>query len=153
MPPGVKVLKLLILWGSVGVFIGLWLWFFNDIWTIDKQPVSLNQKALYVASAIGGVLGTFFAVSMGVERRDPQKNAMKLAPGSTLLGTPSPQEKGISDSLATVAVWGYGLVGIGAVITLFVHSAESPGAVETLATVFGGYLLAIITAAFKPGQA
>jgi hypothetical protein len=153
LPSGIKLLRLLILWGAVGVFVGLWMWFFGVIWTDDAEPVELDQSALYVASAIGGLLGTFFGVSMGVERRDPDKDASQLAPGSTLLGTPDPREKGVSDSLTTAAVWAYALVGLVAIVTVFVRSEQAPGAVETLATTFAGFLLAIVAAAFAPGQA
>lgn len=152
VPDGIKLLRFLILWGAVLLFVGLWVWFFRDIWTDDAKPVQLNQKALYVASTIGGILGTFFGVSMGVERRDPKKDARRIAPGTTLLGTPI-TEKGVTDSLATAAVWAYALVGLAAVVTVFVRSGQCPGAVETLATAFGGFLLAIVAAAFAPGQA
>jgi hypothetical protein len=152
VPDGIKLLKFLILWGAVLLFLGLWIWFFWDIWTNDATPVPLNQKALYVASTIGGILGTFFAVAMGVERKDPEKNASRLAPGPTLLGTPGSAQNGITDNLATAAVWAYALVGVGAIVTVFIRSAQSPGAVETLASAFGGFLLAIVTAAFAPGQ-
>jgi hypothetical protein len=47
--------------------VALWIWFFWDIWEHDAKPVHLNAKALYVSSAIGGILGTFFAIAMGVE--------------------------------------------------------------------------------------
>jgi len=151
MPDGVKLLRFAILWGAVALFVALWIWFFSEIWTEDSEPVRLNQKALYVASAIGGILGTFFGVSMGVERRDPNKNASQLAPGSTLLGS-TPNERGVTDTIATAAVWAYALVGVAAIVTVFARSAQAPGAVETLATVFVGFLIAILAAAFAPGQ-
>jgi hypothetical protein len=152
VPDGIKLLRFVFLWGAVVLFLGLWVWFFVDIWTKDDEPVDLDQKALYLAAGLGGILGTFFGVSMGVERKDPDKDARKVAPGSTLLGTSTPAEKGVTDSLATFAVWVYALVGLGAIVTVFVHSPRAPGAVETLATTFGGFLLAIVTAAFAPGQ-
>lgn len=149
---GIKLLRFLILWGAVLLFVALWIWFFWDIWGHDAKPVHLNAKALYVSSVIGGILGTFFGIAMGVERKDATKDAKKIAPGSTLLGTPSPEERGLTDSLATAAVWAYALVGLAAIVTVFVRSAQSPGAVETLASAFGGFLLAIVAAAFAPGQ-
>lgn len=153
VPDGIKLLRFVFLWGAVLLFVILWLWFFAEIWTNDDEPVDLDQKALYLASALGGILGTFFGVSMGIERKDPDKDARRAAPGSTLLGTPTPSERGLTDSLATVAVWAYALVGVGAITTVFVHSPRASGAVETLATTFGGFLLAIVAAAFAPGQA
>jgi hypothetical protein len=152
LPNGVKLLRFFILWGAVLVFVALWIWFFWVIWRNDATPVDLNQKALYVASVLGGILGTFFGVAMGVERKDPAKDASNVAPGSTLLGTRTLDHKGVTDTLATVAVWAYALVGILAIVTVFVRSAQCPGAVETLATAFGGFLLAIVGAAFAPGQ-
>ena len=147
-----KLLRFVILWGAVLLFIALWGWFFYDIWTNDDEPFDLDATALYVASALGGILGTFFGVSMGIERKDPNKDASRVAPGSTLLGTPTPYDRGVTDSLATAAVWGYALVGLGAIATVLVHSPRTPESVETLATTFGGFLLAIVTAAFAPGQ-
>lgn len=144
-------MRLLILTGAVLLFLALWLWFFYEIWSKDDTPVDLNQRALYVAGLLGGILGTFFGVSLGVERKDPKKDTRRLTPGATLLGTQE-DDKGAPEAVATAAVWVYALVGAAAVASVMLRSAQCPGAVETLATTFGGFLLAIVTAAFAPGQ-
>jgi hypothetical protein len=69
-----------------------------------------------------------------------------------LIGTETTEEKGRTDALATVALFAYAAVGVAALATVLFKSLQSPAAVETMATTFGGLVLALFAAAFAPGQ-
>jgi hypothetical protein len=148
---GVKGLRFVLLWAGVLFFVGCWVWFFWEIWTKDAHPVALNARALYLSSAVGGVLGTFFALAMGIDRNAPDKTN-NLRPGATLIGNPG-NDSQITDYFATAAVYAYAAVGIGSIVTWIVRSAQSPPAVAALASVFAGFLVAAIGAALMPDQA
>lgn len=148
---GVWIVRFALLWGAVGTFVALWGWFFWVIWTADGAA-ELSAKAVYVASALGGVLGTFFAVALGIQRKDVTKDVRELRVGETLLGTPDTARKGIGEALATFALIAYAAVGVGALATVLFRSEQSPDSVETVATAFGGLVLVLFTAALAPGQ-
>jgi hypothetical protein len=147
---GAKGLRFVLLWVAVLFFVGCWVWFFWEIWTKDAHPVTLNARALYLSSAVGGVLGTVFALAMGTERTDPDKTN-NLRPGATLIGNPG-DDKEWTDHLASWAAFAYAAVGIGAIVTWVVRSAQSPPAVEALSSVFAGFLVAALGSALAPGQ-
>jgi hypothetical protein len=151
MTADTRVLRLLVLWGTLGAYLALWAWFFWVVWTTDSQPADLSPKALYAASSLGGILGSFFAVSLGIQRQDVHIDASELRLGRTLLGTPYGGE-GRADAFATAGVYAYAIVGVAALVTVLFRSEQSPESLETMATVFGGLVLTLFASAFAPGQ-
>jgi hypothetical protein len=145
MPRGVGAIRLLFLVGGLVAFAGLYIYFFVEIWTVDgKKPPAIDKQLVYVASVLGGVLGTFFAVALGIQRKDPDTDHTKLSLGPTLLGT-----TGRGTAIATAALWIYFGVGLGAGVTAIFRSVQSPDSIKALASVFGGYGLAVFSAAFS----
>jgi hypothetical protein len=115
MPRGVGAIRFLFLVGGLAVFAGLYIYFIVKIWQASAgKPPNFDNQLVYVASALGGVLGTFFAVALGVQRQDPQVDHSKLQLGTTLL-----QKIGaVGAALATSALWVYAAVGAAAGITV-----------------------------------
>jgi hypothetical protein len=126
-------------------FVGLYVYFFIEIWGVDGNvPPDLDKQLVYAASLVGGVLGTFFAIALGVQRKDPDTDQKKLNLGPTLVG-----EGGkVSVILANTALILYTLVGVAAVVTAFAKSTQSPDAIKALAATFGGYAFAVFAGAF-----
>jgi hypothetical protein len=152
MARGVPALKALLLWGAFGTYAGIWIWFFVEIWNASNGSAPhLNAQAIYAVSVLGGTLGTFFSVALGIERKDSRTDVTELRPGATLLQV-EPGTKTVGTALATAAVWGYALIGTFALVTVLVHPGESPAQVKALASAFGAVVVALFAAAFAPGQ-
>jgi hypothetical protein len=144
-PRGVTFIRALFVVAGLLVFAGLYAYFIIEIWTTDeKKPPSLDKQLVYVASLLAGILGTFFAVALGIQAKDPDINQRELKLGTTLVA----QERGPGAALGTVALWLFFAVGAASVITAFVKTVESPDSIKALAATFGGYGLAIFGAAF-----
>lgn len=147
----VSRLRAILLWLGVTAFFVGWIWIFIRISRADGKPPKFDRDVLYGISVIGGVLGTFFAVSMGVQRKDPNTDARKLQIGKTLVA--GEDTTALSARLATWTLYGYAAVGILAIIFSKWKSLESPDLIKGQAATFAGYIAALVTAAFAPGQA
>jgi hypothetical protein len=131
--------------GCLLVFAGLYVYFIIKVWTADGDQVpDLDNQLIYAASALGGILGTFFAVSLGIQRNDPSTDQSKLHLGPTLVGV----DAGLAPILATVALWTYAAVGVAAGATAIFQAAQTPDPIKAIAATFGGYALAVFGAAF-----
>src|SRR5215213_1172423 len=101
MPSGVKAMRLAFLVAGLLAFLGLYVYFFIKIWDASgKKPPALDKQLLYVASLLTGVLGTYFAVALGIQRKDPKVDQSKLKLGETLVGAEGP-----GAALGTAALW------------------------------------------------
>ncbi|HST16333.1 MAG TPA: hypothetical protein VLK36_01600 [Gaiellaceae bacterium] len=151
--PGIRWLRFGFAVAAVLSFVGCWVWFFWQIWTQDGHPVTLNDRLLYFSSAIGGVLGTFFAVEMGI-RQDTGQDSSRIATlptGAALVGRK--WDSRVVVWFAVAAVYAYAAIGLFALVTWAFRSAQSPPAVEALASVFLGFFVAIAGAGLMPGVA
>jgi hypothetical protein len=136
-----KLLRMLFLLGGLAVFAGLNSWFFWQIWEASGHTaVNLNEQAVYGASAVGGVLGTFFAGALGI---NVAKGGSRQRLDQTLL---SDVWKG--PVLAQLAIWLYAAVGAAALVTVFFNQDQSPESIKALASVFSGFALAVFIATF-----
>lgn len=139
---GLKQLRAIFLIGGMGVFAGANSWFFVKIWEAGSTPPTLSGQAVYGASAVGGVLGTFFAGVLGLQQLSGDANEQL---GATLL-----RDVYGGLWLARIAIWLYAAVGAAALITVFFNQDQSPQSIKALASVFAGFALAIFIAAFGP---
>jgi hypothetical protein len=139
---GLKQLRAIFLIGGMCVFAGATAWFFVQIWEAGQTPPDLSGQAVYGASAVGGVLGTFFAAVLGLQQFSNEPSPQL---GATLL-----RDVYGGLWLARLAIWLYAAVGAGALITVFFNQAQSPQSIKALASVFAGFALAIFIAAFSP---
>ena len=168
-----RLLRLFVLWGALGVYVVIWVSFFWEIWTASSNSaVDPSPKAIYIVSVLGGVLGTSFAVALGVQREDANEDVSQMRLGNTLVGpsagksTTGQREAGAAqsneesansrtptpESIATAALFAYAAVGFAALATVLFRSAQSPEVVESLAVVFTGLVIALFGTAFLPGQ-
>jgi hypothetical protein len=148
-PRVLRVVVAVMLFGGVAAFVGLFGYFFWDIWQarlahpIRQKPPKLDKDLLYVASLIGGILGTYFAVVLGVQKRDPNIDEKKLRLGSAIL----PGHR-LAEALGTFAFLVYFVVGTWSLLTFAICKVQSPDIIKTDASAFGGYILALLGAAF-----
>jgi hypothetical protein len=144
-PRGVAAMRLLFVVGGLLGFVGLYTYFLIEIWTTDaKSPPGLDKQLVYAASVLVGILGAFFAVALGIQRKDPTVDQTRLRLGTTLVGT----KEGPGVALATAALWFFFLVGLASVITVIFKSVQAPDSIKALASTFAGYGVAIFGAAF-----
>jgi FtsH-binding integral membrane protein len=152
-PRGVSYFNLLAIWGALGVFLALWITFYWPIWQAGTGGTQqhLSATAVYVASALGAVLGGFFGTAVGVQRRDPQADVNKLRPGSTIVKA-NAENPPAAAAFATAAFWVYAVVGGWSLLTVLLFQVQSPPEVKAMASGFAGIILALFTAALSPGQ-
>src|SRR3954471_21961158 len=136
MPKGTNAMRFVLLIGGLLAFVGLYGYFIYEIWdAAGKKPPKLDKQLVYIASALGGILGTFFAVALGVQRKDSDINQQELKLGPTLVG----ESKQVSDVLATAALWAYFAVGVAAGATALLKTVQTPDSIKAIAATFGGY--------------
>jgi hypothetical protein len=131
--------------GGVVAYVYLYFTFLRDILDAEGSAPDLDNGAVQIASAIGGLLAATFAVAFGIQRRDPTVNEKRLNLGSTL--TPN------AELVTAVCLVVYFLVGLAATVVAFTNSAETPQEIKTPVTLFLGYLVAMFTGIVTgPGQ-
>jgi hypothetical protein len=150
---GVGLLKSAIVFALVLAFAGLYAYFMVRIW---QQPSGhtprFDNGLVSVAGVLAGILGGGFALALGVA-----KPAAGEAPSSRL-GNVFGEHDALKRSLnkvawisvpVTVGIWTYAIIGTAAATTTVVNTNETPDVVKALASVFGGYIFAVGTLAFR----
>jgi membrane associated rhomboid family serine protease len=160
-----SVLKGLLLYGAVLTFAGFYIYFIVQITKATGKPPGLPAAMVSVAAALAGVLGSAFAVAIGVPT-DPSATNSRLARvmredkesgkrrARTLLGRALSLEPARTDEPSwplTLGIWAYALVGVAVAITYFLNQPQTPDSVKALAVAFAGYVLALVTAAYGVG--
>jgi hypothetical protein len=167
---GLSVLKGLVVYGATLTFAGLYAYFMEEIVTASKTPPHLNGVMVSAAAALAGVLGSAFALIMGVPIRTTNEAlARDLAPARDLDDRLDPKklprktrlrrvlslEPGGTDQPSwpqTFGVWMYAAVASAVAIVYVLNQAETPPAIKALAVAFGGYVIALMTAAYGLGS-
>jgi hypothetical protein len=166
---GLSVLKGLVVYGAVLTFAGLYAYFMEEIVSASKTYPHLNGAMVSAAAALAGVLGSAFALVMGVPIRttnealakdldparvddhfDPKKLRLK-----TRLRRVLSLEPGGTDQASwpqTFGVWTYASVASAVAIVYVLNQAQTPPAIKGLAVAFGGYVIALMTAAYGLGS-
>jgi hypothetical protein len=131
--------------GGVAFFLAAYAYFFWDIWTLrfaDKlQFPTFDPDLVYAAGLVGGILGTYFAVQIGVQKSDTADDG-RVGLGDSLLS------RHTAELLGTIAVVAYFLVGVWSLVTVWFCRDQSPEAIKALAAVFGGYFILLFSKAF-----
>jgi hypothetical protein len=157
---GIKVLQGAILYAAVLTFAVLYVHFIVLISDASGHtPPKIDGTLLGTAAALSGVLGSAFALRMGVNRGAPgpdqQQQQQAPAAGASRVGNrvkrvlafeiggPSNRNWPL-----TVGIWTYAAVASAVVIAYALNQDVTPGGVKALAVVFGGYVLALIHAEF-----
>lgn len=161
---GLSTLKGLMLYGAVFTFAGLYIYFIVQISdaAAGKHP-SLDTALVSAAAALAGVLGSAFALEIGAPTDENSTNTaleQTIAAAGTNVGKKtlariwqlfSLDQRNVNSPSwpKTVGIWVYAIVGSGVLVTYVLNQSETPDAVRALAVAFGGYVIALITAAYK----
>jgi hypothetical protein len=140
---GMRTLRELLIIGFVLAFVAVYADFMRDIWRAGEgDPPEFNDALVTLAGSLAGVLGSAFALSLGVAK----------PPGEVKAGRLSARVKrpfaGLSLSV-TLGIWAYALIGALAAATTIFNIDETPEAVKALSSVFVGYILALASTAFR----
>lgn len=139
---GLATLRELLVLGFVAAFVVVYGDFILDIWDAEKgRPPHFDTGLVTLAGSLAGVLGSAFAVALGVAKPDAQAPQGRLAGARARLA-------GLSISV-TVGIWAYAIVGAAAAITSIFNVDETPETVKALSSVFVGYILALASTAFR----
>jgi hypothetical protein len=131
------VIRYVVFVGGVIAYVYLYYTFLHDILDAKGSAPDIDNGAVQIASAIGGLLAATFAIAFGIQRRDRTVDEKKLNLGSTL--TPN------AELVTAVCVGVYFIVGVAATLVAFTNSAETPQEIKTPVTLFLGYVVAIFT--------
>jgi len=164
---GLSILKGLLLYGATCVFAGFYAYFMAKIAAAPGgKPPSLDPTMVSAAAALAGVLGSAFALVIGVPTRAETVNQglgsaleaigpkRKASGGARFLArlrqalSLEPANTTTPSIPITVGIWVYAAVGSAVAVTYFLNQQETPEAVKALAVAFAGYVLALVTAAY-----
>lgn len=157
---GLSVLKGLVLYGAVLTFAGFYTYFIVKIAGAKPHaPPKFDGTMVSASAALGGVLGSAFALVIGVPTDENSTNiGLKQALGATGKSkVPAQIRKALSlepsdaNSASwplTFGIWVYALVASGVAVTYFLNQDETPPTIKTLAVAFAGYVIALVTAAY-----
>jgi hypothetical protein len=153
----------LMLYGAVLAFAGLYIDFIVVISTAKAgvKP-SIDATLISAAAALSGVLGSAFALKIGVRptagavnrelaahsARARAKKASMIVAGTRRLLSLEPSDPGAKSWPLTFGIWAYAVVASSVVAAYVLNQNETPGAVKALAVTFGGYVIALINMAY-----
>jgi pSer/pThr/pTyr-binding forkhead associated (FHA) protein len=164
---GSSALRGVLLYGAILVFAGLFAYFIYEIANAPAgHPPKPEGALVAVAAALAGVLGSGFALAIGVPVAKTQVNEglarhlEKAAEGKASTAAArvrqavslQPADQSSTSWPMTVGVWMYGLVGAATFITYLTSASETPEPVKALAIAFAGYMVALLTVAYSAGK-
>ena len=168
---GLSALKGAVLYGAILTFVGFYAYFIAKIFAAAAgKPPSFDATMVSAAAALAGVLGSAFALVIGVptnptSTNEDLKKAIDALAGSGEGARPStvvvtlrkifslePSDEHKASWPLTIGIWAYAVVGSAVAVTYFLNQNETPDAIKTLALAFGGYVIALVTAAYGIGS-
>jgi hypothetical protein len=163
---GLSILKGLVLYGATLTFAGLYAYFMTEIAIAsDETPPDLDTAMVSAAAALAGVLGSAFALYIGVPTNAGEVNeglqtslqeakgkawhskARFLAATRRILSL-EPGGRSSASFPLTFGIWIYALVASAVAVIYLLNRSETPEAIRTLALAFGGYVIAFVTTAY-----
>jgi hypothetical protein len=163
---GISTLKGLVLYGAIFTFAGLYIYFIVEISkTAAGEHPSFDTALIAAAAALAGVLGSAFALEVGTTTDEGSTNAVlnqtvEAAKGSVLKQvlpriwqalSVDPRNVNASSWPKTFGIWVYAIVASAVTITYVLNQSETPDSIKALAVAFGGYVIALVNAAYKSG--
>jgi hypothetical protein len=139
---GVPVLKGLILYSAVFAFAAVYIYFIVNIVEAKAGTApSFDGTLVSAAAALAGVLGSAFALAIGVTTSSGETNsalhaALAAPDAGRARSALSQLRRVLSVAPANVA------------ITYITHQNETPPTIKALAVVFAGYVIALVTTAY-----
>ena len=155
---GLSALKGLVVYAAVLSFAGLYGYFIVKISTASGQPPALPSVLVSAAAALAGVLGSAFALEVGVttppSATNSRLNRKLAAQGKRIhlrirqLLSLEPINISAASWPKTVGIWLYAIVGAAVAVTYALNPSQTPSTIKALAVAFAGYILALVTAAY-----
>jgi hypothetical protein len=162
---GMSSLKGLLLYGATLAFVGLYGYFIIKIFGAPRgTPPTFGTTTVGAAAALAGALGSAFALEIGAPTGEQEVNQ---ALGAVASGAPrasrvlarvrrvlslAPGSTHDASWPKTFGIWAYAAVAGAVAFTYVVNQHETPPAVRALAVAFAGYIVALISAAYKAQQ-
>ena len=157
---GMSTMRGLIVYGAVLAFAGLFIDFMVVISTsrVGHKP-SIDATLISAAAALSGVLGSAFALKIGVAPspaavnqsladhltdRNRSKTAARIRQALSL----EPSTTADKSWPLTFGIWVYGIVASATLAVYILNQNETPNAVKALAVTFGGYVLSLLNMAY-----
>jgi hypothetical protein len=157
---GLSVLKGLVVYGATLAFAGLYAYFMEEIASAaSNTPPHLSPAMVGAAAALAGILGSAFALVIGVPVRTTNLALEKAQsedtpPRGTLLRRVLSLEPGGTDQPSwpqTFGIWMYAGVAAAVALVYILNQSETPPGIRALAIGFAGYVVALMTAAYGVG--
>ena len=166
---GLSSLKGLVVYGATFTFAGFYIYFMEQIAVAPAgKPPNLSTVMVSAAAALAGVLGSAFALVIGAPTTATNEALETASDQLAALGrngdtqnVRGPVQVGVWRVLSlepggtkrasyplTFGIWVYALVASAVAIIYFLNQAETPDTIKALATVFAGYVIALMTAAY-----
>jgi hypothetical protein len=157
---GMSTLRGLIVYGAVLAFAALFVDFMVVISDAKAgTKPSINATLISAAAALSGVLGSAFALKIGVS---PSPAAVNRALASHLRDTSrsrvaarirqamslEPSTTTDSSWPLTFGIWVYAVVASATLVVYVLNQNETPSSVKALAVTFGGYVVALLNMAY-----
>jgi hypothetical protein len=160
---GLSALKGLVLYGAVLTFAGLHIYFIVRISGASRYP-RIDGSLVTTAAALAGVLGSAFALEIGTPT-EPASTNRRLRHAADSAGNRKERTvtriwQGLSlepkrvDSASwpkTFGIWVYAVIAFAVAVTYVLNQDVTPPAIKALAVAFGGYVVALVNAAYRSG--
>jgi len=160
---GLSALKGLVLYGAVLTFAGLYIYFIVRISAASTYP-RLDGTLVTTAAALAGVLGSAFALEIGTPT-DPASTNRRLRQAADAAGdrkqraaariwrslSLEPQRVDSASWPKTFGIWAYAVIAFAVAVTYVLNQDSTPPAIRALAIAFGGYVVALVNAAYRNG--
>jgi hypothetical protein len=157
---GMSTLRGLLVYGAVLAFAGLFIDFMVVISTAKpgvKPPI--DATLISAAAALSGILGSAFALKIGVSPSPAAVNRSLAAHLSDANRSRTAarvrQALSLEPSATTTkswpltfGIWAYALVASATAVVYILNQNETPGSVKALAVTFSGYVLALLNMAY-----
>jgi hypothetical protein len=160
---GLSALKGLVLYGAVLTFAGLHIYFIVRISGASSHP-RIDGTLVTTAAALAGVLGSAFALEIGTptetaatNRRlrhaaDTADNRKQRAVTRIWQGLSlEPKQVDSASWPKTFGIWVYAVIAFAVAVTYVLNQDSTPPAIRALAISFGGYVVALVNAAYRNG--
>jgi hypothetical protein len=160
---GMSALRGIMLYGAILAFAGLYIDFMVVISTAKGgvKP-SIDATLISAAAALSGVLGSAFALKIGVapnpslvNRELAQHDAKVKNNAASALAARirralslEPSDPTAKSWPLTFGIWAYAFVASAVLVVYILNENETPGTVKALAVTFGGYVIALINMAY-----
>ena len=166
---GLPILKGLLLYGATATFVAIHLYFVIEIWGATRRSAALQRRAPQgrrrtgrrarvglrtVRRSTDASAGRQPAPRAGRDHEQPEGQEPLRSSASISIRkflSLEPPNKDSASWPLTGGIWAYACVAGAVAVTYAMNANETPADLRTIAVAFGGYVIALVTAAFAAG--